>query len=71
MFLLSVEQSPNWAPGHRFLASCYAHMGRLDEAHDIINTLGKITPVIIPSAEHWRIPKDREFFLAGLRLAAQ
>jgi adenylate cyclase len=71
MFLLSVEQSPNWAPGHRFLASCYAHMGRLDEAHDIINTLGKITPVIIPGAEHWRIPKDREFFLAGLRLAAQ
>ena len=70
-FLPLVEQSPNWAPGHRFLASCYAHMGRLDEAHDIINTLGKITPVIIPGAEHWRIPKDREFFLAGLRLAAQ
>jgi TolB-like protein/class 3 adenylate cyclase/tetratricopeptide (TPR) repeat protein len=67
--LLSVQETPNWAPAHRFLASCYAHMGRVRDAQDIVKKLREITPVVIPSAEHWRVPEDREFYLAGLRLA--
>lgn len=70
MLLLSLDESPNWAPAHRFLASCYAHMGRLSDAAEVVATLRKITPVIIPSSEHWRILEDREFFLEGLRRAA-
>jgi adenylate cyclase len=31
---------------------------------------GYHTPVVIPSAEHWRDPEQREFYLKGLRLAA-
>jgi hypothetical protein len=26
--------------------------------------------VVVPTADHWRNPEQREFFLSGLRLAA-
>jgi adenylate cyclase len=67
---LSMQENPNWAPSYRFLASCYAHMGRLRDAQDMVKRLREITPLLIPGAEHWRISEDREFYLAGLRLAA-
>jgi TolB-like protein/class 3 adenylate cyclase len=70
MLLLSLQELPTWPPTYRFLASCYAHMGHLDEARGIIARLRDITPTIIPSAEHWRNPEQREFYLEGLRLAA-
>jgi adenylate cyclase len=70
MLLLSLQESPNWAPTYRFLASCFAHMGRSRDAQDMVRKLRELTPVLIPTAEHWRIPEDREFYLAGLRLAA-
>jgi hypothetical protein len=47
-----------------------AHMGRLNEAQEIVKRLRAITPVVIPTAEHWRIREDREYYLDGLRLAA-
>src|SRR6516164_3376690 len=53
----------------RFMASCLAHLGRLKEAEELVKRLQAITPVVIPTAEHWRIPEDREYFLHGLRLA--
>ncbi len=70
MLLLSLQEYWTWAPTYRFLASCYAHMGHLDEARDIVKRLRNITPVVVPSAEHWRNPEHREFYLKGLRLAA-
>jgi adenylate cyclase len=70
MLLLSLQEHPTWAPILRFLASCCAHMGHLDEARDIVKRLRDITPVVVPSAEHWRNPEHREFYLNGLRLAA-
>jgi TolB-like protein/class 3 adenylate cyclase len=69
LLLLAMQETPNWAPTYRFLASCYAHMGRLRDAQDMVQRLRGITPLLIPSAEHWRIPEDREFYLAGLRQA--
>ena len=45
-------------------------MGRLDEAREIINRLRAMTPVVVPSAMHWRNPEHRELYLSGLRLAA-
>jgi adenylate cyclase len=68
--LLSLQENPNWAPTYRFLASCFAHMGRARDAQDMVRRLREMTPVLIPTAEHWRIPEDREFYLAGLRSAA-
>jgi adenylate cyclase len=70
MLLLSLQERPTWAPTHRFLASCYAHMGLLAEARDAVKRLRDITPVVIPNADHWRNPEHREFYLQGLRLAA-
>jgi TolB-like protein len=70
MLLLWLQEHPNWAPCLRFLASCYAHLGRLGDAQSTVLKLRSITPDLIPSAEHWRIREDREYYLDGLRLAA-
>ena len=70
MLLRSLQERPNWVPTYRFLASCYAHMGRLDEARETIERVRQITLVVVPSATHWRDPEQRAFYLEGLRLAA-
>jgi len=67
--LQSLQEKPNWVPSYRFLASCYAHMGRLDEAKETVERLRRLTSVVIPSAIHWRNAEHRELFLSGLRLA--
>ena len=54
----------------RFLASSYAHMGRLDEAREMVQRLRGITSVVVPNAMQYRIPEHRELFVSGLRLAA-
>jgi TolB-like protein len=69
MLGLSLQEKSTWAPTYRFLASCYAHLGRLEEAQDVVKRLREITPVVIPTADHWRIREDREYYLDGLRLA--
>jgi len=69
MLLVSLQQTPNWAPCLRFLAACYAHLGRMRDAQAIVEKLKSITPDPIPSAEHWRVREDQEYFLDGLRLA--
>jgi TolB-like protein len=70
MLLQSLDERPTWVPTYRFLAACYAHMGRLCEAHETVERLRAMTPVVIPSAAHWRNSEHRELFLSGLRLAA-
>jgi adenylate cyclase len=69
MLLLSLQQYPDWVPTNRFLAACYAHLGELDEAKMMIKRLRALTPVVLPSADHWRDAEQREFYLSGLRLA--
>jgi TolB-like protein len=69
MLLLSLQQHPDWVPTHRFLAACYGHLGQLDEAKIVIERLRALTPVVLPNADHWRDPEQREFYLSGLRLA--
>jgi TolB-like protein len=68
--VLAVQDDPGFPATYRVLAACYAHMGRLDEAHAIVATLRAITPQIVPSVLPWRNPEDRELLLSGLRLAA-
>jgi TolB-like protein/class 3 adenylate cyclase len=68
--LLFIQENPGFPLPHRTLAACYAHMGRLDEARDIVARLRTITPLVIPSELPWRNPEDRELLLSGLRLAA-
>ena len=68
--LASLEQAPTFVVTYRVLASCYAHMGRLDEARDIVRRLRAITPFVLESATRFRNPEHRELYLSGLRLAA-
>jgi TolB-like protein len=70
MLDLSLQQNSEWPPTLRFMASCLAHLGRLEEAQEMVKRLRAITPMVIPNADHWRIREDRDFFLKGLRLAA-
>jgi len=67
--LLSIQDHPGFPPSYRFLAACYAHIGRLDEAREIVTRLCEITPVVMPSVIPYRNPEHRELFLSGLRLA--
>jgi adenylate cyclase len=68
--LASLQQLPSYVTTYRFLASCYAHMGRLTDAREIIKRRQAINPVIVPSVTQYRNAEHREPFLSGLRLAA-
>jgi adenylate cyclase len=67
--LLAIQDDPGLAMPYRFLAACYAHMGRLDEARAVVAKLRTITPQVVPSDLPWRNAEDRELFLSSLRLA--
>jgi adenylate cyclase len=68
--LLSIQDHPGFPPTYRTLAACYAHMGRLDEAREVVARLRGITSMVVPTDLFMRRPEDRELFLSGLRLAA-
>jgi TolB-like protein/class 3 adenylate cyclase len=68
--LLAIQEDPS-APGpYRVLAACYAHMGRLDDARDVVGRLRAIAPVVVADASFLRNAEHRELYLSGLRLAA-
>ena len=68
--LAALQEFPGYATPYRFIAACYAQMGRLDDARDMVQRLRKITPIVVHSASQYRNPEHRELFLSGLRLAA-
>jgi predicted Zn-dependent protease len=67
--LLSIQNHPGFPLSYRYLASCYAHMGRLDEARVMVSRLRAITTQVMPSDLPFRKTEDRELLLSGLRLA--
>jgi len=68
--LLAIQDDPSFPPPYRSLAACYAHMGRLDDAREVVTRLRAITSVVIPDRTNLRNPGHRELYLSGLRLAA-
>jgi len=68
--LLAIQEHQNYPGPYRFLAACYAHVGQIDEAREVIRRLCAVTPVVVPRASFLRNPEHRELFLSGLRLAA-
>ena len=68
--LESLDLAPSLPVTYRVLASCYAHMGRLDGAREIVRRLRAITPAVMEPGTRTRNPELRELFLSGLRLAA-
>jgi len=67
--LLAIQDDPGYPSPYRTLAACYAKMGRLDDAREIVERLRTIASVVIPDASYMRNPEHRELFLSGLRLA--
>jgi TolB-like protein len=67
--LLAIQEDPSLSVPYRYLAACYAHVGRLAEAREIITRLRSISPVVIPDASFLRNAEHRELLLSGLRLA--
>jgi adenylate cyclase len=68
--VFAIQEDPSFPHPYRYLAACYAHLGRIDEAREIAKLLRAITSVVIPDANPLRNPEHRELFLSGLRLAA-
>jgi adenylate cyclase len=52
--LASLELAPSFPVTYRVLAACYVHMGRLDEAREIVRRLRAITPVVVERATRYR-----------------
>ena len=69
-FLLVMQEDPSSTTTYRSLAACYAHMGRIEEAREVIARLRAITSRVMPTVSRLRNPEHRELFLSGLRLAA-
>jgi TolB-like protein len=69
-FLLAMQEDASYPDLFRYLAACYAQMGRVDDARAVVTRLRAIASVVVPPAKHLRIPEQRELFLSGLRLAA-
>jgi adenylate cyclase len=68
--LLAIQEDPSLPMPYRILAACYAHIGRLDDAREIVARLRAITSVVIPDASYLRNAEHRELYLSGLRLVA-
>jgi TolB-like protein len=68
--LLVIQEDPSFPVPYRYLAACYAHMGRLDDAREIVMRLRAITRVVTPDSSPLRRAEHRELYLSGLRLAA-
>jgi adenylate cyclase len=66
----SLERVPNFTVSLRFLVACYAHMGRLKDAREVVERLRAITSVVVGGASFLRNREHRELLLSGLRLAA-
>jgi adenylate cyclase len=67
--VLAIQEDPGNVAPYRWLAACYANMGRLDEAHAIVAKLRTVTSQVTPGDLALRNPEHRELLLSGLRLA--
>jgi len=68
--LIALQEDPSFPDPYRYLAACYAHTGRLDDAREIVERLRAVTPLVVPRASELRNAEQRELYLSGLRRAA-
>jgi adenylate cyclase len=62
----SIQERPGFAQSYRFLAACYAHLGRLNEAREVVERLRALSPVVVPPYFPARNAEYRELFYSGL-----
>jgi TolB-like protein/class 3 adenylate cyclase len=68
-FLLAMQEDPSATSTYRILAASYAHIGRLEEAREVIARLRGITRNVMPNPSLLRNPDHRELYLSGVRMA--
>jgi tetratricopeptide (TPR) repeat protein len=68
--LLAIQENPGFPEPYRYLAACYAHMGRIGDAREVVARLRTISPLMRPDASYLRNSEHRDLLLSGLRLAA-
>ena len=64
--LLAIQEDPTYPLPYRYLAACYAHMGRLDDAREVITRLRTVTSLLIPDLSYLRNPEYRERQVWGI-----
>jgi len=68
--LITIQQDPSDTSSYRILAACYAHIGRIEEAREVIARLRAITPDVMPNVSLLQNLDHRELYLSGVRMAA-
>jgi tetratricopeptide (TPR) repeat protein len=68
-FLAAIQEWPSYLTPYRFLASCYAHMGRPRDAREVVTILKGFGAVLEPKVAIWRKSEHQQLLLSGLRLA--
>ncbi len=71
ILLRAIQEDPTHPLAYRYLAACYAHMGRLDDAREAMRRLRAVTSLVIPDLSYLRNPEYRELLLSGLQMAAE
>jgi tetratricopeptide (TPR) repeat protein len=68
----SIQLRPSYMTHYRYLAACYAHLGQLDAAREIVERARAVNPNynFVYASRYFRRAEDRELLLSGLRLAA-
>jgi tetratricopeptide (TPR) repeat protein len=61
--LLAIQEDPGFPGAYRYLAASYAHMGRLEEARDVVRRLRTITPLVAQNFVPHRYAEHRELLL--------
>jgi tetratricopeptide (TPR) repeat protein len=61
---LAIQDDPSYPVPYLYLAACYAHMGRLDDARETVGRQPATTAVVIRNARYLRNPEHRELLLA-------
>jgi TolB-like protein len=69
--LLAAQDLPSDFPDpYRLLVACYAHMGRFDDAREVLQRLSGMTPLVFGDYLHFRNSEHCELLESGLHSAA-
>jgi adenylate cyclase len=67
---IAIAEDPSHPQAYRFLAACYAHLGRIEEARAVMARLRTVTADPLSVGFTLRNERHRQLLLAGMRLAS-
>jgi adenylate cyclase len=69
-FRIAIAEDPSFPQAYRFLAACYAYLGRMDEARAVMERLRAMTAEPIAVSWGLRSEEHKQLFLTGMQLAS-